>query len=166
MRILMRAYTLATGETVSGIKAVSELEVPAPSPPAPAPLPCAGGHKVALPAADTLRCWWHVWQEGHIGYQPLCDYFSQTKPKVGKPEFLNPTSDPQKVWRKQHMLWELEKQIGRGHQTKKENADWVSMYIQGSGPAVSAKEFSTSCFEQDLLDYENKGGVAAQNAGK
>ncbi|DBA73586.1 hypothetical protein WJX77_009352 [Trebouxia sp. C0004] len=32
------------------------------------------------------------------------------------------------------------------------------MYIQGSGPAVSAKEFSTSCFEQDLLDYENEEG--------
>jgi len=121
----MCAYTLATGEAVSGTEAVSELEATAPSAPAPAPLPCAGAHKVALPAADTLSCWWHAWQQGDRGYQPLCDYFSQTKPKVGKAEFLNPTKDPQKVWRRQHMLWELEKQIGQGHQTKKVNADKV-----------------------------------------
>ncbi len=38
------------------------------------------------------------------------------------------------------------------------SGDWVSMYIPGSGPGVSAKEFSTSCFEQDLRDYENEVG--------
>ena len=36
------------------------------------------------------------------------------------------------------------------------HGEWVSMYMQGSGPGVSAKEFSTSCFEQDLRDYESK----------
>jgi len=121
--ILTRAYSLAKGEAVSD--ADLPMESLAASASAPAPLSCAGAHRVALPSADTLRCWWHVWQEGDRGYQPLCDYYSQTKPKVGRPEFLNRTKDPQKVWRRQHMLWELEKQIGQGHQTKKENADKV-----------------------------------------
>ncbi len=122
MRILMCAYTLATGEAVSDTEAVRELEATAPSAPAPAPLPCPGAHKVSLPTAETLSCWWHAWQKGDRGYQPLCNYFSLTRPKVGKAEFLNPTKDPQRVWRKQHMLWELERQIGQGHQKKEDNA--------------------------------------------
>ena len=122
MRILMCAYTLATGEAVSDTEAVRELEASAPSAPAPAPLPCPGAHKVSLPTAETLSCWWHAWQNGDRGYQPLCNYFPLTRPKVGKAEFLNPTKDPQRVWRKQHMLWELERQIGQGHQKKEDNA--------------------------------------------
>ena len=122
MRILMCAYTLATGEAVSDTEAVRELEATAPSAPAPAPLPCPGAHKVSLPTAETLSCWWHAWQNGDRGYQPLCNYFPLTRPKVGKAEFLNPTKDPQRVWRKQHMLWELERQIGQGHQKKEDNA--------------------------------------------
>ena len=125
MRILMCAYTLATGEAVSGTEAVSELEAAAPSAPAPAPLPYAGAHMVAVSRDDTLRCWWHVWQKGYKGHQPLCNYFSQTKPKVGKPKFLNPTMDSKRIGRRQHMLWELERQIGQGHQTKEGNADKV-----------------------------------------
>jgi len=120
-RVLMCAYSLAKGEPLSD----ADLAVKPEAAPAPAPLPCAGAHVVALPSDDSLRCWWHVWQEGHRGYQPLCNYFSQTKPKVGKPKFLNPTKDPQKVGRRQHMMWELERQIGQGHQTKEENADKV-----------------------------------------
>jgi len=123
IRILSCAYTLVTGEAVSDTEAVAELEPK--TAPAPAPLPCAGAHKVALPSADTLRCWWSTWYKGDRGYMPLRDYYSQTRPRVGKPEFLNPSKDPQKVWRRKHLLWELERQIGQGHEKKEVNADKV-----------------------------------------
>jgi len=33
---------------------------------------------------------------------------------------------------------------------------WVSMYIAGPGPALSARAFSARCFQQDLNDYRSK----------
>ncbi len=125
MQLLCKAYSLVSGVQAPEIGMERQTAVTQSQPQPALHLPATNPHMVALPSDDTLRCWWHVWQEGHIGYQPLRDYFSQTKPKVGKPKFLNSTKDSQKVVRRQYMLWELEKQIEQGHQKKDVNADKV-----------------------------------------
>jgi len=123
MQMLCKAYSLVSGVQAPEMGMEKQTVVEQSQPQPALHLPATNPHMVALPDDDSLSSWWSAWYKGgDRKYRPLCDYYSQTKPKVGKPKFLNPTKDPQKVRRRLYMLWELEKQIGQGHQSKEDNA--------------------------------------------
>ncbi|DBA69689.1 TPA: hypothetical protein ACH3X2_012624 [Trebouxia sp. C0005] len=123
MRILMCAYTLATGKAVSDTDAVAEPKAAAASSTELQALP-VGEHEVCLQDADGLKSWWHTWDQGHKKYQPLRNYFSGIQAAVGKEKWVH-DDHRKRFQRTKQMLLELEKQIAQGHQKKEANADRV-----------------------------------------
>ena len=126
MRILMCAYTLATGKAVSDTDAVAEPMAAAASASAlgPQPLPPAEEHEVSLQCADTIRSWWNTWDKGDRQYQPLRNYFSGIQAAVGKEKWVH-DDHRERLQRTMQMLLELEKPIAQGHLKKEANADRV-----------------------------------------